>query len=158
MKLTFRQFQEADYPEYASWFVDADLNHRLGPMDQAWLDAVLTEPAAQGITWAILREAEFVAVIETVFDPDGHLPAGIPAIAVKPSLRGQGIGTAVLHQLLALHHAQGIEQHIAYVAQDNVSARRLVECVGFVQTDAEPNEHGYLEFQHHSVMAKGTIQ
>lgn len=34
-----RRFHETDYPVYAAWFVDPELNRRLGPMDQAWLDA-----------------------------------------------------------------------------------------------------------------------
>ncbi len=45
MELVFRRFQQTDYPEYAAWFVDAELDRQLGPMDQAWLDAVL---ASQG--------------------------------------------------------------------------------------------------------------
>lgn len=148
MKLTFKQFQHTEYAEYASWFVDPELNRRLGPMDQEWLDFVLAEPETEGITWAVFWEEKLVAVLETVFDPAGQLPAAITAIAVKPSLRGQGIGTAALQQLLALHHAQGIAAHIAYVAQDNASARRLIEQVGFARTATAPNEHGYLEFCH----------
>jgi len=147
MELEFRRFQQGHYPAYAAWFVDPELDRWLGPMDQEWLDAVLAEPATEGITWAVFRDEALVAVIETVFDPQGHLPAGITAIAVKPSLRRQGIGGAVLHKLLALHHAQGIDAHVAYVAQDNESARRLVEGVGFAPTAAEADEHGYLEFR-----------
>lgn len=148
MTLEFRRFQADYYAEYATWFADIELNRRLGPMDQEWLDSVLAEPAAEGITWAVFRDAELVAVIETGFDPQGQLPTVILGIAVKPSLRRQGIGKAVLQKILALHYAQGRHEHIAYVAQDNQSARRLIESIGFVSTGSEPDEHGYLEFRY----------
>jgi len=156
MKLAFKKFQQAYYPEYAAWFVDPELNRRLGPMDQEWLHAVLAEPEAEGITWAVFRDDELVAVIETVFDPDDQRSAVIMATAVKPTLRRQGLGTAVLQRLLAMHQTKSIDAHLAYVAQDNESARRLIEQVGFVQTTVEPDEHGYLEFQcNYSVQERG---
>lgn len=153
MKLEFKKFQQTDYLEYAAWFVEPELNRRLGPMDQDWLDAVLAEPEAEGVTWAIFRNAELVAVVETVFDPTKHLSAVISAIAVKPALRHQGIGTAVLQTLLTMHHTKGIAKHVADVAQDNETARRLLERVGFVLTASELDEHGYLEFRYSYVMA-----
>jgi len=147
MHLEFRRFEKNYYSEYVTWFADPELDRRLGPMDQAWLDAVLAEPEAAGITWAVFCDAELVAVVETGFDPEGQALAIIMAIAVKPALRHQGLGATVLQKLLALHHEQGIDKHIAYVAQDNAPARRLIERVGFVITSSEPDEHGYLEFR-----------
>ncbi|MEZ4865049.1 MAG: GNAT family N-acetyltransferase [Caldilineaceae bacterium] len=150
MKLDFRRFDQAHYPVYKAWFADPELDRRLGPMNQEWLDYVLAGQETEGITWAVYRDAEFVAVLETVFDPQQQLPAAITAIAVRPNLRGQGIGTAVLQQILALHRGQGIDDHVLYIAQDHTSARRLVERAGFVQTAAAPNEYGYLEFRCHN--------
>ena len=49
MHLEFRRFQEEDYPEYASWFTDPELNRRLGPIDQDWLEAVLCESESEGV-------------------------------------------------------------------------------------------------------------
>lgn len=146
MKLEFRRFQRKEYPEYTAWFQNEELNNRLGPMDTDWLEAVLSQPETQGITWAIYGAEEFVAVVETAFDPDGHLPTAIPAIAVKPELQGKGIGKAVLQQVLAMHQARGKSDHIAFVATDNLAARKLLESVGFVATSQEPDSHGYVEF------------
>jgi len=146
MQLEFRRFQQADYPEYAAWFVDAGLDRQLGPMDQAWLDAVLGQPESEGVTWAVFRGEELVAVLEIVFGVLDDPPTGITGLAVKPTLRRQGIGMAVLHQLLEQHHRQGLHQHVAYVATHNEAARRCIERIGFVPTSA-PNEHGYVEFQ-----------
>ena len=147
MNLQFKRFQREHYLEYASWFADAELNQRIGPMDQAWLDAVLSEPETQGITWAVLRDGELVAVVETVFDPDDAAWAAIPALAVRPALRQQGIGEAVLRALLAMHEPKGITEHRVMIKLGNDAARRCAEKVGFAATGTPPNEHGYVAFR-----------
>jgi RimJ/RimL family protein N-acetyltransferase len=147
MNLEFKPFQREYYAEYASWFADPDLNHQLGPMDEEWLEAILSEPEAAGITWAVFRGPELVAVVETFFDPQNELPAGFSAVAVKPTLRRQGIGSAALQELITRHHNQGFTEHIAYVSTSNPAGRRLIEKAGFVPAASEPNEYGYLEFR-----------
>jgi len=147
MNLELCRFQSKHYAEYASWFVDPELNRRLGPMDRDWLEAVMGEPEEAGITWAVFRGAELVAVVETVFDPDRQLPAGITAVAVKPDLRRQGIGRSALQKVLALDESKGMVEHIAYIAADNQAARRYAVKIGFAPA-AAPNEHGYVEFRY----------
>ena len=148
MNLEFKRFQREDYPEYASWFVDPELNRHLGPMDPAWLDAVLLQPESAGATWTVFREMELVALIETVFAMKRQRPAGITALATKPSLRRQGIGTTVLQRILAIHKSQGIDEHVAYISIHNSGGRHCVEKVGFVAVTSEPDERGYIEFRH----------
>ncbi len=94
----------------------------------------------------MFRDEVLVAVVETVFDPESKL-AAVSALAVKPDLRGQGVGIVVLKQLLATHRKRGVRRHVAYVKVDNQTARRCLEHVGFVLS-AEPNAYGYLEFRH----------
>jgi RimJ/RimL family protein N-acetyltransferase len=147
MNLDFKCFQREHYPEYAAWFADPELNHQLGPMDEEWLDSILSQPESAGITWAVFRGDELVAVAEIVFDPQNQLPPGITAIATKPTLRRQGIATAALHHIITLHQNQGITEHLAYVSIHNPAGRRCLEKVGFVQATSQPNEHGYHEFR-----------
>ena len=149
MKLELKRFQQEYYAEYASWFADPELNHNLGPMDQEWLDVVLSQPEWEGITWAVFHGMELVAVIETVFDPEHRLPAAITALAIKPSHRKQGIGTSVLQQILSFHKSKGIVEHVTYVSIHNPGGRRCVEKAGFMAVTEEPNEHGYIMFRHH---------
>jgi hypothetical protein len=54
MNLELKRFQQEHYAEYASWFVDHELNQHLGPIDQEWLDEVLAQPESAGNTWAAL--------------------------------------------------------------------------------------------------------
>jgi GNAT superfamily N-acetyltransferase len=149
INLELKRFQREYYAEYVSWFADPELNRHLGPMEQAWLDAVLSQPESAGVTWAVFRSTELVAVVETIFDPERRLPAAITAIATKPSLRQQGIGTTVLQKILSLHKSKGIVEHVTYVSIHNSSGRRCVEKAGFVPVMAEPDERGYIEFRHY---------
>lgn len=149
INLKFRLFRREHYAEYASWFTDPELNRHLGPIDEDWLEAVLSQPESAGVTWAIFGGVELVAVAETVFDPEHCLPAGITAIAVKPDLRRQGIGTRVLQQILSCHKNKGIVEHVIYVPIHNAGGRRCAEKAGFVPASIEPDERGYIEFRHH---------
>jgi GNAT superfamily N-acetyltransferase len=148
MNLQLKRFQREHYSEYASWFGDPELNRCLGPMDTDWLNAVLSEPEAAGVTWAVFRGPECVAVVETVFDPQKRLPVAITALATRPALRRQGIGTAVLELILSRHERQGITEHVAYIWRDNPSGQRCAEKAGFVPVTSEANERGYIEFRH----------
>lgn len=147
MNLVFKRFEREYYPEYESWFSDPYLNRQLGPMDEDWLDAVLSEPPSEGATWAVFRGNEMVAVLECVFDPSRKLPAGITALATKPDLRQGGIGTAVLQTILALHSGQGIIEHVAYISKNNQAGQRCFEKSGFMPVTPEPDENGYIEYR-----------
>ena len=147
--LELKRFQREHYAEYASWFADPELNRHLGPMDEIWLEAVLSQLEPAGVTWAVFRGIELVAVVETVFDPERRLPAGITAIAVKPGLRRKGICTIVLHQMLSLHKSKGIVEHVAYVSIHNSGGRRCLEKAGFVSVTTKPDERGYIELRRH---------
>ena len=147
MNLIFKRFQREYYAEYAAWFVDPELNHELGPMDEEWLLAILSETEEEGITWAVFREEEFVAVLETKFDPQNILPVAITALAVKPTLRRQGIAKAVLVKLLADQRIKGFGSHLCYIHMGNAASRLLFESSGFVAV-SQPDLNGYIEYRH----------
>jgi RimJ/RimL family protein N-acetyltransferase len=148
MNLEFRRFQREYYPEYVSWFVDPELNRHLGPMGEDWLEAVLSEPEAEGVTWAVFRDDQMIAVIETFFDPSDSLSAIITGLATKPDLRRAGIGTTVLRMILARHRRKGIVKHVVYISINNPAGRRCAEKAGFVPIKVEPDEHGYIWLWH----------
>ena len=149
MYLEFKRFQQEHFDEYVTWFMDPELNRLLGPMDQAWLEAVLAQHESKGVTWSVFRNTELVAVVETAFDPQHHHPPVITAIATKPALRRQGIGSAVLKKILSIHKRRGYVEHNAYVSIHNPAGLCLVEKAGFVPITSQPDEHGYIEFRHH---------
>lgn len=151
MNLELRKFNRGYYHEYVSWFADPELNRRLGPMagdeGKDWLQAVLTQPESEGEEWAVFLDTGLVAVVGTVFDPEGLLPPGITELAVKPDLRRKGIGAAVLQKVFSLHRSRGITQHLAYIHVDNDAGRKCAEKAGFAAVGATPDKHGYVEFR-----------
>lgn len=153
--LVFDRFRREHFDEYLAWFVDPELNRRLGPMDDEWLTAILGETDEQGITWAVFVGSEFVGVVETVFGSD--LPCAITAIAVKPAWRRQGLGRAMLRQLFVDYRARGIEAYLAYVEQTNVAASKLLLDEGF-RAVSVPNDKGFVEFRRIESTAGGWAQ
>src|SRR5687767_7461092 len=140
MYLEFKRFQQEHFDEYVTWFMDPELNRLLGPMDQAWLESVLAQPESEGVTWAIFRSRELVAIAETIFDPEQRRPAVISAVATKPGCRRQGIGVTVLRQLLSLHKSRGLVEHAAYISVHNLAGRGCAEKAGFVPVTSQPDE------------------
>ena len=147
MVLHYERFKREYYQEYAAWFADPELSCRLGPMDEDWLTAVLSQKAEDGITWAVFSDKKLVSVVEIVFDKRPASQAAITAIAVKPSRRRQGLARAILQQLLEDHHRKGILRHLVYVHHTNEAAQNLFKGLGFAPV-SEPDEHGFIEFRH----------
>lgn len=148
MQLSFRRFGRDDFAEYAAWFVDPELDRWLGPMDEEWLEAVLSEGASEGTTWAVFREAMLVAVVETWSHPSNRSLAAITGLAVKPGLRRQGLGGAVLRETLAVNQRRGRFEHLAYIHGNNGTAQECFKRAGFVSSTMTPNGEGHLEFRH----------
>lgn len=147
MDLSFRRFHQDDYPEYAAWFSDPELNRPLGPMDDDWLAAVLLE-GDLGEMWAVFLNTEMVGVVGAVFDPNHKLPVGITEIAVKAARRRQGLAKAIFEKLLAEHQQRGLTSHMAFIRTTNRASRQLFQGLGFVAV-SEPDEHGFIEYRLH---------
>lgn len=62
-------------------------------------------------------------------------------ISVSPAMRGSGVGSALLHQLIAHARARGCEAIRLDVIDTNPAARRLYERIGFVATKTESFSH-----------------
>ena len=144
MELEFRRFQKKDFQAYALWFTDPEQDRWLGPLDREWLEAVLSE-GEEGVTWTVFRDEVFVAVAETAFDPEGGRAA---VTTLQPNPASQtGYRYDCFEELLDWHRREGVRKHIAFVHEDNRTARRCLERVGFELSSAQPNEYGYLEFR-----------
>ena len=148
MRLNLRRFQAGDFAMYKAWFADPELERWLGPLDDEWLAAVLSERPSDRATWLVLDGDASVAVLETALHLINSSLAAITGLAVKPELRGQGIGTAVLRKVLALHRREGRFEHLAYICEDNGTAWRCFERSGFVPVTLTPNGEGFLGLRH----------
>lgn len=95
MQIIFRLLAGNDLPELRTWFEDAELSRRLSFPTDEWFAYVTAGVAAR--CWVALDAGRIVAVMQ-VDRQDSEL--GYLDLAVRPSLRGQGIGTAVLAAFL----------------------------------------------------------
>ena len=59
---------------------------------------------------------------------------------VMPHLRGQGIGSTILHQLVKIARAKGVELIEINVDEGDVGAQRFYERHGFSPTEPDSNE------------------
>jgi len=153
--LQFRKFVREDFPEYQSWYADADLNEQLGPMetDDEWLYYVLSE--WNGIEYSVFRDGALVAVLGIVFPDDEHPSYYITDLAVKPGLRRQGIGTEALKTLFALHPLKAGQMWKTYVAAKNPRVRVLLERSGWICETETPSESGMLPYSYCGDLAYG---
>ena len=59
--MTFAKFIQTDFPEYKSWYNDTELNMRLGPMDDDWLEHVMN--AKDSYQHSVLLNLTFVTKV-----------------------------------------------------------------------------------------------
>ncbi|MEX2586396.1 MAG: GNAT family N-acetyltransferase [Actinomycetota bacterium] len=69
---------------------------------------------------------------------DEHTPE--IAIALRPDVRGQGLGSKLLESLIQIARKQGHRQISLAVEHTNPRARRLYERLGFVEVDGNEEE------------------
>ncbi len=83
---------------------------------------VLTEPGVAGQT-------EMWGVVRMIADPD--LDQAEYAIMLDPTLRGLGLGSRLMREIIAYASKQGIRELFGKVSQDNKAMLRLDQALGF---------------------------
>jgi len=134
MQITFRPFTRDDLPEFRAWFLDAELSRRLSfPSDQ-WLAYVTAGDAAR--CWMALAAGQAVAEVQV---DQENSERGYLDLAVRPDLRGRGVGTAVLS---AFQSGPGKAYQVleGRITPDNVASIACCRRCGFTilpELDAE---------------------
>ena len=143
------KFTWIDYiPEHAaladSWLDETAM--RETGLDEGWAEYLgywLEEPGAKygENLWCrlILRETEPVAVI-ALGEENGEMV--VSEIVVDPAVRGQGIGSAALAELLANHEriiGKPIKSAMAVIFPDNTASQKAFERAGFRFDSAHPD-------------------
>lgn len=96
MQIIFRPLTDNDLPQLRAWFADAELSRRLSFPSDEWFAYVTA--GADARCWVALNAGRIVAAIQVDHESS---EVGYLDLAVRPSLRGQGIGTAVLAAFLS---------------------------------------------------------
>lgn len=146
--LDIKVFSKEDFPEYLRWFDDAELNLRLGPMkeDDEWLSSVLNDET--GPTYSLFLDKELVSVIGIAYPDIQHPMYCITNIAVKPSLRGKGIGKEVLRKTMEFHQLEKDQYWIAYVEEDNTNAKLFFDRNGWKGVSNKHEESGMTLYEY----------
>ena len=101
-------------------------------------------------TIAILAGAPAIAVALVTLRPnvwyDG-LVALLDELYVAPSVRGRGIGSAIVRRLLELAQYRHVQLIEINVDEGDVDARRFYERHGFAATDAGSDERAFYYFR-----------
>jgi ribosomal protein S18 acetylase RimI-like enzyme len=122
--MELRPFSADDWSWVQEWYQDALLDRELGPMDTDWLDAVLAE--RDGVQLVAMIEATPIALIGCVWGTEQHPSHHITDIAVAPSMRGQGLASKVLHQVVAWPGHPYTSKWTAFVNPRNLQAQSLL--------------------------------
>ncbi len=164
----------SDLAAIAPWFKDPDTRRYLGGPD--WPAAMLDHSeravgemfrgAVQTAAHHYLAEVHGRAVVyidcgtfdrATVYGeegPDGpvitesiEVAAGSIAFAVDSTVRGRGVGRAMITALLARPELAFVELFEAGVEAENAACRQCLEAAGFCTRSAEPDYEGMLYYR-----------
>ena len=134
-------------PEVEPWFDDPETVRYLGGRD--WVRralALMQQTPGQEFqghmvlrrnVWIASEERLPVALIDVESYDDGSAAF---AFVVAPKMRGRGVGTRLLNNVLGLPELTTVRTLIGYVEPDNPASRRCLEKAGFsiaVEPDAE---------------------
>ena len=93
--------------------------------------------------WIVLSGNNAVAYVDFEIHPNALAWIGI---AVKPMLRGQGLGKRVLKDFLKSEHIKGFKEIRAGIEFDNISSIKCFESIGFISLNAEPDDEGIIDY------------
>ncbi|MEI3843456.1 MULTISPECIES: GNAT family N-acetyltransferase [Microbacterium] len=148
--LTVRRFRRSDWGWAQRWFEDETLDRELGPLDEEWLDHVLTE--TDGVELVVEEPGAGsgtgapVALIGIVWGGADHgapdLPHAITDLAVDPTRRGSSLGRRALDAALAWPGHPSNDTWVAYVDQENPGAFAFFTAVGWSHRglDRDPSD------------------
>lgn len=106
-------------------------------MDQEWLDYVLQNESGSQLSFFV--EDKLIAVVG-LCHPSPELEAYVLTdIAIKPKLRREGFGRAVIDALFSSNSFTLSPLWIAYVSSENFDAQRFFAKIGW-QCIAEPKD------------------
>lgn len=129
-----RPFVAPDWAWTVEWFRDDAINAALGPLDQEWLDAVLSDEGT--VQLVVETEGTPVGLVGIAWDPNGDAHV-ITDIAVTPRTRRRGLGKTVLAAATAWPQHPRARGWVAFVDPSNRGARAFFEAIGWASEGLE---------------------
>jgi ribosomal protein S18 acetylase RimI-like enzyme len=101
--------------------------------EEAWAD--LSDTVREGVALVAEQDGDAVGFLFCVLGDTGRQTAHVTDIYVRPEARRQGIGQALLAEVLGPAREAGFDHVSLEVMLRNADARRLYERLGFVPVD-----------------------
>ncbi len=135
-----RPMVRSDWRWISDWFRDAELDRRLGPVDEEWLEHVLSD--RDGVQLVLEDDERPVALVGCVWDRSG-VEHGITDLAVNPQLRHSGIGREAVTSTLAWAQHPAAKRWIVFVDADNAAAFSFFSAIGWSQQGIDDGMHRF---------------
>ncbi|OBC12092.1 acetyltransferase [Mycobacterium sp. 852013-50091_SCH5140682] len=130
-----------DWQWVEQWFRDVELDQRLGPLDEEWLEHVLSD--REGVQLVVESVSGTpVALVGCAWDPAGF-EHGITDLAVCPWTRRTGIGQRALKSVLEWHGHPPATRWVAFVDPDNHAAQAFFSAIGWNPAGIEDGMHRF---------------
>ena len=145
MDLIIRPFEESDFGEYQGWFGDTELRKQLGIVDEEWLEYVLNDDAGQQFVAVNQQGQTIIGSIGIALPDVDHRYFVITDIAVRPDLKGQGIGRKIIDLIIARFTLSEDQRWGAFVMPENHSAKKFFVAIGWHElTDFDTDMHFFV--------------
>lgn len=136
-QITLRRVFRTDWAWISAWFEDEWLNRELGPMDEEWLEHVLSDK--DGVELVAQDSARPVGLVGIKWATLKNPCHGVTDLAINPSMRRQGLGRAVLSAAMNWHGHPNTDKWVAYVDSNNKPPAALLKSLGWAETSSENN-------------------
>ncbi|MEN0003398.1 MAG: GNAT family N-acetyltransferase [Bacteroidota bacterium] len=118
--MTLRPFRRSDFSTYQQWYDDAQMNDALGPVDNAWLEYVLSEN--EGKQFSMLQQEELLGVAGIIWPTQLYPVHYITDLAIAPSHQGKGYGRLLI-ELLSKQSRPSSNVWKAFVMRNNPAGK-----------------------------------
>ena len=115
-------------------------------IEDSWLEPVLNNNP-EGCEYSVFIDQKMVAEVGILLPNSDNPSFFITNLAVKPQLRNQGIGSAVLKELVQLHPLKVGQSWKAYVDADNLMAIAFLKKNGWQRLSNMADESNMHDFE-----------
>ena len=137
-----RAFVRDDWPWVRTWFQDESLNQALGPVDEAWLDHVISDPG--GAQLVAVLDGKPVALIGCEWAHDTGSLHVLTDLAIDPAARRRRLGAQAVDLLLDWPDQPPGSGWAAFVDPVNHAARAFFAAQGWASAG---EDDGMLRFE-----------
>ena len=117
-------------------------------MEDSWLEHVLSNKL-EGYEYSAFIDQKMVAEVGILLPNSDNPSFFITSLAVNPKLRNQGIGSAVLKELMQMHPLKVGQSWKAFVDAENHMAIAFLEKNGWERLSNDPDESNMYDFEFH---------